>query len=111
MGGLDIFKAIPQPDGSWIVQNMKPPINSFADDFGVAFEDGSEKGIFSSTRKGKGNDELYSFELPPLKFNVTGLVKDEKTGLAITGSVVQLIASDGSNLQAETVRAVILNLL
>jgi peptidoglycan-associated lipoprotein len=102
MGGLDIFKAAPQPDGSWIVTNMKPPINSFADDFGIAFEDGSEKGIFSSTRKGKGNDELYSFELPPLKFNVTGLVKDEKTGLAIPGSVVQLIASDGSNLQAET---------
>ncbi len=102
MGGLDIFKAIPQPDGSWIVTNMKPPINSFADDFGIAFEDGAEKGIFSSTRKGRGNDELYSFELPPLRFNVTGLVKDEKTGLAITGSVVQLIASDGSNLQAET---------
>jgi peptidoglycan-associated lipoprotein len=102
MGGLDIFKAISQPDGSWIVQNMKPPINSFADDFGIAFEDGSEKGIFSSTRKGKGNDELYSFELPPLKFNVTGLVKDEKAGTPITGSLVQLIASDGSNLQAET---------
>jgi peptidoglycan-associated lipoprotein len=102
MGGLDIFKAVPQPDGSWIVTNMKPPINSFADDFGIAFEDGTERGIFSSTRKGKGNDDLYSFELPPLKFNVTGLVKDEKTGLAITGSVVQLIASDGSNLQAET---------
>jgi peptidoglycan-associated lipoprotein len=81
---------------------MKSPVNSFADDFGVAFEDGNEKGIFSSTRKGKGNDELYSFELPPLKFNVTGLVKDEKTGTAIPGSLVQLIASDGSNLQAET---------
>jgi len=102
MGGLDIFKAKPQPDGSWIVQNMKSPINSFADDFGIAFENGNEKGIFSSTRKGKGNDELYSFELPPLKFNITGLVKDEKTGAAITGSTVQLIASDGSNLQAET---------
>jgi peptidoglycan-associated lipoprotein len=102
MGGLDIFKAISQPDGSWNVQNMKPPINSFADDFGIAFEDGSEKGIFSSTRKGKGNDDLYSFELPPLRFNVTGLVKDEKAGTPITGSVVQLIASDGSNLQAET---------
>jgi peptidoglycan-associated lipoprotein len=86
MGGLDIFKAKPQPDGSWIVQNMKPPINSFADDFGIAFEDGNEKGIFSSTRKGKGNDDLFSFELPPLKFNVAGLVKDEKTGAAITGS-------------------------
>lgn len=102
LGGLDIFKAIPQPDGSWIVQNMKPPINSFADDFGIAFEDGNEKGIFSSTRKGKGNDELYTFELPPMRFNITGLVKDEKTGMAIPGSVVQLIASDGSNLQAET---------
>ncbi len=102
MGGLDLFKAKPQPDGSWVVQNMKPPINSFADDFGIAFENENEKGIFSSTRKGKGNDELYSFELPPLKFSVTGLVKDEKTGSAIPGSLVQLIASDGSNLQAET---------
>jgi peptidoglycan-associated lipoprotein len=45
---------------------------------------------------------LYSFELPPLKFNVTGLVKDEKTGTAITGSLVLLITSDGSNLQTET---------
>ena len=102
MGGLDLFKAKPQPDGSWVVQNMKPPINSFADDFGIAFENENEKGIFSSTRKGKGNDELYSFELPPLKYSVTGLVKDEKTGSAIPGSLVQLIASDGSNLQAET---------
>jgi peptidoglycan-associated lipoprotein len=102
MGGLDIFKARPQPDGSWIVVNMKPPINSFADDFGIVFEDGSERGIFSSTRKGRGNDDLFTFELPPLKFNVTGLVKDEKTGAPITGSLVQLIASDASNLQAET---------
>ena len=102
MGGLDIFNAKPQPDGSWVVQNMKPPVNSFADDFGITFENGNERGIFSSTRKGKGNDELYSFELPPLRFNVTGLVKDEKTGTAITSSLVQLIASDGSNLQAET---------
>jgi peptidoglycan-associated lipoprotein len=102
MGGLDIFQAISQPDGSWIVKNMKSPINSFADDFSIAFETGNERGIFSSTRKGRGNDELYTFELPPLRFNVTGLVKDEKSGSPIQGSVVQLIASDGSNLQAET---------
>ena len=102
MGGLDIFKAKPQPDGSWLVQNMKSPVNSFADDFGITFEDGNERGILSSTRKGRGNDELYSFELPPLKFSVTGLVKDEKTGTAIPASTVQLIASDGSNLQGET---------
>jgi peptidoglycan-associated lipoprotein len=102
MGGLDIFKAKPQPDGSWVVQNMKSPINSFADDFGVVFQNDAEAGIISSTRKGKGNDELYSFEMPPLKFNITGLVKDEKSGVAITSSIVKLIASDGTNLQAET---------
>ena len=102
MGGLDIFKAVHQPDGSWIVQNMKSPINSFADDFGISFENNSEKGVFSSSRKIRGDDELYSFELPPLRFNVTGLVKDEKTGAPVAGSVVQLIASDGSNLQAQT---------
>ena len=102
MGGLDIFKAVPQPDGSWMIQNMKSPVNSFADDFGIIFETENEKGVFSSTRKGRGNDELYSFEMPPLRFNITGLVKDEKTGAPIQGSVIQLIASDGSNLQAET---------
>jgi len=102
MGGLDIFKATAQPDGSWMVQNMKAPINSSADDFGISFENENERGIFSSTRKGRGNDELYYFEFPPLKFNVTGLVKDEKTGTPISASTVQLIASDGSNLQAET---------
>jgi peptidoglycan-associated lipoprotein len=102
MGGLDIFRARPQPDGSWTIQNLKPPINSFADDFGIAFEGETERGIFSSTRKGRNNDELYLFELPPLKFNITGLVKDEKTGGPITSSRIELIASDGNSLQAET---------
>jgi peptidoglycan-associated lipoprotein len=102
MGGLDIFKAVSQSDGSWIVQNMKAPLNSNADDFGITFQDGKEAGIFSSTRKGKANDELYSFELPPLRFNVAGLVKDEKTGVPIQGSTVQLIASDGTNFEEQT---------
>lgn len=102
LGGLDIFKALPQPDGSWIVQNIKPPINSSADDFGIVFQGSSESGIFTSTRKGRMNDELYFFEMPPLRFSVTGLVKDEKTGTPIPAATVQLIASDGVNLQAET---------
>ena len=102
MGGLDIFKAVSQPDGSWVVTNMKPPINSSADDFGIIFEGDSEKGIFSSTRNTREMDNLFSFELPPLRFNVTGLVLDEQTGAPVPGSLVQLIASDGSNLQTET---------
>ena len=102
MGGLDIFKAVPQSDGSWLVTNMKSPINSSADDFGITFQNNNEAGIFSSTRKGKSNDELYTFELPPLRFNVSGLVKDEKTGVPIQTSTVQLIASDGTNFETQT---------
>ena len=101
MGGLDIFKATPQADGSWLVDNMKAPINSNADDFGITFESGAERGIFSSSRNAHGDDDLYSFDMPPLRFTVTGLVKDEKTGLPAQGALVQLIASDGANMQAE----------
>lgn len=102
MGGLDIFKATPQAADRWLVQNLKSPVNSNADDFGITFEDGAEKGLFSSTRKGRGDDDLYLFELPPLRFSITGLVRDEKTGQPVEGSVVQLIASDGANMQTET---------
>jgi peptidoglycan-associated lipoprotein len=102
MGGLDIFKAVLQPNGNWVVTNMKPPINSSADDFGIIFEGSSERGIFSSTRNEREKDNLFRFELPPLNFSVTGLVKDEQTGTPVQGATVQLIASDGSNLQTET---------
>ncbi len=102
MGGLDIFKAVQLPGGGWMVENMKSPINSPADDFGITFERDAEKGIFSSSRKGRGTDDLYTFEMPPLLFSVTGLVRDEKTGQPVGGAVVQLIASDGANMQAET---------
>ena len=102
MGGLDIYRADPQPDGSWIVDNMRYPINSFADDFSISFMGDEEKGLFSSARKGRGNDEIYSFELPPLRFSVSGLVKDEKTGEAVSAANVQLIASDGTTVRAES---------
>jgi len=102
MGGLDIFRATPQSGNSWIVQNMRPPINNAADDFGITFEKGAEKGVFSSSRKGRGVDDLYTFEMPPLLFSITGLVKDEKSGQPVQGATVQLIASDGANMQTET---------
>lgn len=102
MGGLDIFKAVLLSGGNWQITNMKAPINSEADDFGIVYEAGAEKGVFSSTRKGRSNDELYLFEMPPLKFSITGLVKDEKTGAPVPSSIVQLIASDGTNMQATT---------
>ncbi len=102
MGGLDIFKAERGADGQWVVDNMKYPINSSADDFGISFQGNSEKGLFSSTRKGRSNDEIYYFEMPPLRFSVQGLVKDEETGEPIPEARVQLIASDGTTVSDDT---------
>lgn len=102
IGGLDIFKANKADNGRWTVENMRAPINSSDDDFGIVFEADAERGFFSSSRKGRGNDELYSFYLPPLKFNITGLVRDEKTNLALAGSTVKSIGSDGITIEATT---------
>lgn len=103
MGGLDIFRANLMEDGHWNIQNVQHPINSFADDFGIVFEREEERGFFSSSRKGKGNDDIFSFVMPPLKFNLIGLVRDEKTDDVIPESTVKLIGSDGINIEAETV--------
>lgn len=102
MGGLDIFKATLGENGRWTVENMRAPINSPDDDFGIVFEEDAERGFFSSSRKGRGNDELYSFYLPPLKFNIIGVVKDEKTDRIIPGATVKSIGSDGITIESET---------
>lgn len=85
-----------------MLENMKPPINSSADDFGIVFEPEQERGFFSSGRRGRGNDEIYSFVLPPLNFSVVGMVKDEKTDELLTGSVVKSVGSDGITVETTT---------
>ncbi|MBN1950134.1 MAG: OmpA family protein [Bacteroidales bacterium] len=102
MGGLDIFKAKPGSGGTWEIENMKYPVNSEADDFGICFESDREAGFLSSTRKGRGNDELFMFLLPPLKFSITGIVKNENTDEPIVGATVKSISSDGVTLENKT---------
>jgi peptidoglycan-associated lipoprotein len=102
IGGLDIYKAVLGENGRWVVENMRPPVNSSQDDFGITFEKDSERGFYSSSRKGKGNDEIYSFYLPPLKFNITGVVRDEKTDKALKETTVKSIGSDGITSEAST---------
>jgi outer membrane protein OmpA-like peptidoglycan-associated protein/tetratricopeptide (TPR) repeat protein len=76
MGGLDIFKTWKMPNGAWMpVQNLKPPVNSGADDFGFIVSKEESKspdviqiGYFSSNRaEGKGSDDIYRYErrIPP----------------------------------------------
>src|SRR5512133_1239595 len=104
MGGLDIFKAVKNENGQWQVENMKYPINSAADDFGITFEKDKESGYFTSSRKGKTEDDIYSFLLPPLKFTLIGVVKNEKTDDVIPEAVIKSIGSDGITLDTKAGR-------
>ena len=98
MGGLDIFRVNKDTKGKDQLVNLMYPINSTADDYGITFETGSERGFFSSNRKGsKGLDDIWQFSLPPLKFSVTGSIKSENNDKPIPGAKVKLIGNDGSS--------------
>ncbi|MEX0982091.1 MAG: OmpA family protein [Bacteroidales bacterium] len=102
LGGLDIFKASKDELGSWVVENLKSPINSVEDDFGIVFEAEAERGFFSSSRKGRGNDEIYSFVLPPLEFAANGVVRDDRTNNLLAGAKVTAVGSDGITIESNT---------
>lgn len=107
MGGFDIYKTSQNEDGAYVSPiNLKVPINSSADDFGMIIEQGGERGYLTSNRakwkdstgkikNSKGGDDIYAFELSKLKLSVQGIVTDSKTGAIMTGINVQLTGSNG----------------
>lgn len=100
IGGLDIFKAVKDEKNKWIVENIKAPVNSPGDDFGMSFIKGEvEKGLFASNRKGSRTDDIYSFYLPPKIFNVTGEISNKETDQKIDGTLIRIIGTDGTNLK------------
>lgn len=103
LGGLDIYKAKLKEDGHWQVENMRSPINSPADDYGIVFQADEEKGFFSSSRNNR-DDDIYSFVLPPLKFNIAGVVKDEHSKEPIADATVKSIGSDGITSDTKTAK-------
>ena len=97
MGGLDIFVARKSNSSMlWSVQNIKPPINSSYDDFGITFERNAEKGFFSSNRNDiRGYDHIYSFVFPDNGIYVEGIVVDHEDSF-ISGATVLVVGSDDS---------------
>ncbi len=103
MGGFDIFRASKDEAGKWVVVNMQYPINSAGDDFAIIFQGSTEKGLFTSNRKGgRGEDDIYSFELPELQLAVTGTLRDMSTKKTIVDAEILLIGSDGSRQAVRT---------
>jgi peptidoglycan-associated lipoprotein len=69
----------------------------------MIIEKDGERGYLTSSRDGgKGGDDIYQFELPPLELALRGIVTDSKTGAIVTNVKVQLIGSDGSSSETST---------
>ena len=97
MGGLDLFKATQDSTGKWLVENLKAPINSSGDDFGITFAGNKESGFFSSNRNdARGYDHLYSFELPVITIFIEGIVSDVDEN-PIEDATVRIVGKDGLN--------------
>lgn len=106
-GGYDIFRTHLQADGSWSRPvNLGVPVNSGADDFGVAIKDdfkpGNDivlQGLFSSSRNTGFGDDIFGFtiykreeieEEPPVVET-----KKQKYNIYLSVKVVELLHLNG----------------
>lgn len=108
IGGLDMFSTTKiEGEDRWVEPtNLGFPLNTERNDYGIIFEDEEmTKGYFSSNRNGSkgGNiDDIYRFHLPPVLFTVTSQITDQKTGEPVANAKINLIGSDGSNIEVIT---------
>jgi peptidoglycan-associated lipoprotein len=81
--------------------NLRSPINSPADDFGIVFNgDELEQGMFTSGRPGgKGRDDIYSFVIPPVYYTLEGTITDDRTLQPIPGAKVKIVGTDGRTFE------------
>ncbi len=104
MGGLDIFMT-KMSGGAWETPvNMRYPINSAADDFAFVIDEATgNRGFLSSDREGgKGSDDIYAWNLPPLIFTVSGRVFDADSKANIEGATIELFGNDGTSIPFKT---------
>ena len=104
MGGFDIFKSyLDENDMYSSITNLKFPVNTSGNDFGMIIEKSGERGYLTSDRSGgKGGDDIYQFELPPLVLSIKGVVTDSKTGSILTGANVILSSTEGTVKETQT---------
>lgn len=91
IGGLDIFSANGSFDNFTVAENLKSPVNTSKDDFGIFYTDAMNGYLSSNRDGGKGLDDIYRFKViseevkVPQKpiFAVDGQVLEKGTGLPI----------------------------
>ncbi len=104
LGGLDVFKIKVDNISDDILKNVGKPINSSKDDFALIINESSRKGYISSNRDGgKGDDDIYSFEIPDCEYNLEGTVVDKRTNEILANTEVTL--KDENNNVLESIKS------
>ena len=104
-GNLDVFASKIFDNTVSEALNLEPPVNSAKDDFAYILKNEEQKGFFSSNRAdGKGDDDIYSFAEDEELFiecfqEVKGVVRDKDTKELIPGALVQVLDTNGNQLQ------------
>ena len=86
MGGLDLFKTADSAGTFKMAENLKYPINSGGDDFGITFlpknkqaDDKPIAWISSNREGGLGDDDLYSVSIKPFILLLKGIVLERES--------------------------------
>ncbi len=105
LGGLDVFAAR-RIEGKMKIENLGPPLNSNADDFGF-FLYTPDKGFYSSNREGsKGDDDVYTFinndpDLKIVNYYLTGVtysIDDDGNETILPNTTVKLFGANNELL-------------
>ena len=99
LGGMDVFftKLVDGKVGP--IRNVGVPVNGNADDFAFSINNETGKGLVSSNREGgAGSDDVYIVKVlqPICDVLVTVLIKDSKTGLALSNTSVNITDTEGN---------------
>jgi peptidoglycan-associated lipoprotein len=103
MGGLDIFRSVGGGSDWEQAENMRNPINSGADDFGITVNEKITSGFLTSSRiGGRGSDDIYLWNFIPYRVTLSGKVYDDTTGNSIPRALVRLVLEDSSYFETTT---------
>ena len=99
LGGLDVLVCTTENGKLDNLSNVGRPLNSQRDDFAFTFNADGKSGHFSSNREGgKGDDDVYSFQMTRpfvFKITLTGIVIDKGDNTILAGSEVILKDKNG----------------
>jgi peptidoglycan-associated lipoprotein len=102
MGGLDVFYASKNNTGWSDPVNVGYPLNSSHDDFGIMMNDSATGGMISSNRTNSMQDNIYSFVINDLRFNLHGMAVLKTTQAPLEGVVVELLNKTSGKRESVT---------